>query len=314
MQALVFTAAGRVELLDVADPQPGPGETAVTVHASGICGSELHGFRSVGMRVPPLVMGHEFAGTTTAGNRVVINPLITCGTCDSCLRGQAQVCRSRGLLGVNRAGGFAERVVVPDSAVHMLPDEVSWSAAALIEPLANGVHAWALAGDGDKVGVIGAGAIGLVCALVGRARGVEVTISETTGPRRAIAERLGLNVTSELTGEYDVVFDAVGTPATRAASVDLCRPAGTAIWIGLAADEVRLNGNPMVRQEKRVLGSFAYSPADFIESVAMAATIDLTWTTCVPLSQAREMFYSLAEGNTTVAKAVIVPDSVMAAS
>ncbi|ALG10676.1 alcohol dehydrogenase catalytic domain-containing protein [Kibdelosporangium phytohabitans] len=67
MQALVFTAAGRVELLDVADPQPGPGETAVTVHASGICGSELHGFRSVGMRVPPLVMGHEIAGTTTAG-------------------------------------------------------------------------------------------------------------------------------------------------------------------------------------------------------------------------------------------------------
>ncbi|GAA1666053.1 alcohol dehydrogenase catalytic domain-containing protein [Fodinicola feengrottensis] len=311
MHALVFTGAGRVELQNVPPPDAAEDETVVTVRASGICGSELHGFRTVGMRVPPLIMGHEFVGTTDAGDRVVINPLISCQSCDSCLRGEPQVCRTRGLLGVSRPGGFAETVAVPTGALYPLPLGVGWSAATLIEPLANAVHAWSARGDGDRVGVIGAGAIGLVCALVARFHGAEVTVSETSTDRREVAESLGLTVTTALPGEYDTVFDAVGAQVTRVSAIERCRPAGTAVWLGLAADDVQLAGNPVVRQEKRIVGSFAYTPADFAAAVDLATTLDLSWTTDVPLSEADAAFYSLANGNTAIAKAVIVPDSVV---
>ena len=108
MRALVFTAPSVVELQDVDEPLPGDGDVIVDVKASGICGSELHGFRSLGFRKPPLVMGHEIVGADAAGRRVAVNPLLSCGQCDLCSRGLPQVCRERGLLGVHRPGGFAE--------------------------------------------------------------------------------------------------------------------------------------------------------------------------------------------------------------
>src|SRR5262249_40508512 len=148
----------------------------------------LHGFRSVGMRRPPLIMGHEFAGRTPDDARVVVNPLHTCGRCPACRAGRTPVCQNRQLLGVHRAGGFAEQVAVPADSVHALPHSLDGTAAALIEPLANAVHAWRLAMPGPAttaanqatesptadsaaqassgaVAILGAGAIGLVCLL-----------------------------------------------------------------------------------------------------------------------------------------------------
>lgn len=309
MQALVFTAPGRVELLDVAAPQPDPGETLVQVRASGICGSELHGFRAVGMRVPPLVMGHEFAGLTEDGRRVVVNPLITCGHCAACRRGEPQVCRSRQLLGAHRAGGFGQLAAVPLSALHALPDAISWSAATLVEPLANAVHAWDHVPDGvGSAAVIGAGSIGLLCAQVGRLLGVEVVVTEPSPHRRAVAESLGLTVVDALEGEYDAVLDAVGLEATRRLSIEHCRPAGTSVWVGLGADATSLAGQDVVRWERRILGTFAYSPANFARAVELAADLDLSWTTDVPLSDSERVFMSLAEGATDIVKAAIVPD------
>ena len=131
MKALVFTAPGVVEIQEVPDVVAGDGEVVVHVDRAGICGSELHGIQTPGFRVPPLVMGHEFVGRLDDGRRVAINPLTSCGECDLCRRGRTQLCRSRQLLGVHRAGGFAERVAVPQNAVHEIP-----------EPIANAVHAW----------------------------------------------------------------------------------------------------------------------------------------------------------------------------
>jgi threonine dehydrogenase-like Zn-dependent dehydrogenase len=108
MRALVYTSAGQVQVRDEPSPVPGPDEELLTVNASGICGSELHGFRQPGMRKPPLIMGHEFVGRTRDDRRVVVNPLIVCGTCDGCVAGRPQVCRHRALVGVHRPGGFAE--------------------------------------------------------------------------------------------------------------------------------------------------------------------------------------------------------------
>src|SRR5690348_13195678 len=211
VKALVFTAPGQVELLDVPEPDPAPGEVVVEVRAAGICGSELHGARRPGFRQPPLIMGHEFAGTA-GGEAVVVNPILSCGHCPECRRGLRHVCREREIIGVHRAGGFAERVAVPATALRPLPPGLPWEAAALIEPAANAVHAWNqagralgaggdLGGGGDlgaegavgaRVAVIGCGAIGLLCAataLSGGAARVEVT--DLSPARLAAAQRLG---------------------------------------------------------------------------------------------------------------------------
>jgi threonine dehydrogenase-like Zn-dependent dehydrogenase len=311
VRALVFTAPSVVEMQDVDEPDPGEDEVVLDVKGSGICGSELHGFRSLGFRKPPLVMGHEVVGIDGAGRRVAVNPLLSCGTCDLCRRGLPQVCRERGLLGVHRPGGFAERVAVPAAALHVLPDGVDWEAAAMIEPLANAVHALRQAPDvrAARVGVIGAGAIGLLCLLVARRLGAgSVTVVDPSQGRLATATRLGADATGpSLVEEYDVVVDAVGLPATRADSVLRVRPGGHAVWIGLARAEATIDGNDLVRGERHVVGSFAYRPEEFAEAVALSAECDLGWSTGVPLEDAQRVFMALAEGRSDIVRAVLRP-------
>ena len=320
MKALVFTAPGRVELLDVPEPEAAPGEVLVEVRAAGICGSELHGARRPGFRKPPLIMGHEFAGTSAGGEAVVINPILSCGRCAECRRGLRHVCRERQIIGVHRAGGFAERVAVPVSALRPLPPGLPWEAAALIEPAANAVHAWNQAGralggsgaggaGGARVAVIGCGAIGLLCAataLSGGAGRVEVT--DLSPARLAAAQRLGAEVAgADLSGEYDVVIDAVGSAATRAASVDHQRPGGVAVWLGLAEEEAGFDANALIRSEKRVLGSFAYRDEEFAQATARIGDWDLTWAAGYPLAAAAEIFTDLMNGGLHPLKALLRP-------
>ena len=255
-------------------------------------------------------MGHEFAGTTPDGTRVVVNPLLSCGVCASCTMNRPQVCRSRQLLGVTRPGGFAERVSVPRSSLHRLPDDLSWSAAALIEPLANAVHAWTRVPDlPEEVAIIGAGPIGLACGLVARARGAAVTLYETAPARGRAAETLGFTTRESMStaDEFEVIVDAVGSAGTRDTSTRHTVPGGTAIWLGLATDSVELAGNGLVRGERSIAGSFAYRPADFAAAVALAGSLDLGWATDIPLADAETTFYALAAGRNDIIKAVLVP-------
>ena len=326
VKALVFTAPGQVELLDVPEPDPAPGEVLVEVRAAGICGSELHGARRPGFRQPPLIMGHEFAGIGAGGEAVVVNPILSCGRCAECRRGLRHVCREREIIGVHRAGGFAERVAVPASALRPLPAGLPWEAAALIEPAANAVHAWNQAGraldasgaggadgapgaEGARVAVIGCGAIGLLCAataLSGGAGRVEVT--DLSPARLAAAQRLGAEVADPgLSGEYDVVIDAVGSAATRAASVAHQRPGGVAVWLGLAEEEAGFDANALIRSEKRVLGSFAYSDEEFAQAISRIQDWDLTWAAGYPLAAAAGIFTDLMNGGLHPLKALLLP-------
>jgi threonine dehydrogenase-like Zn-dependent dehydrogenase len=323
VKALVFTAPGQVELLDVPEPEPAPGEVLVEVRAAGICGSELHGARRPGFRQPPLIMGHEFAGVGASGEAVVVNPILSCGRCAECRRGLRHVCRERQIIGVHRAGGFAERVAVPASALRPLPPGLPWDAAALIEPAANAIHAWNQAGQalgasgtpgadgaqGARVAVIGCGAIGLLCAataLSGGAGRVEVT--DLSPARLAAAQRLGAEVADPgLSGEYDVVIDAVGSAATRAASVAHQRPGGVAVWLGLAEEEAGFDANALIRSEKRVLGSFAYRDEEFAQATAQIQDWDLTWAAGYPLNAAAEIFTDLMNGGLHPLKALLLP-------
>jgi threonine dehydrogenase-like Zn-dependent dehydrogenase len=302
-----------VELLDVPEPDPAPGEVVVEVRAAGICGSELHGARRPGFRQPPLIMGHEFAGIA-GGEAVVVNPILSCGRCPECRRELRHVCREREIIGVHRAGGFAERVAVPASALRPLPPGLPWEAAALIEPAANAVHAWNLAlgavgVECRRVAVIGCGAIGLLCAATALSSGAgQVEVTDLSPARLAAAQRLGAEVADPgLSGQYDVVIDAVGSAATRAASVTHQRPGGVAVWLGLAGEETGFDGNALIRSEKRVVGSFAYRDEEFAQAMARIRYWDLTWAAGYPLAAAAEIFTGLMNGGLDPLKALLRP-------
>jgi len=311
MRAMVFTRLGVVEVQDVPEAESADGQVIIEVERAGICGSELHGIQNPGFRVPPLIMGHEFVGRTLDGQRVAVNPLVSCGECDLCAAGNTQLCRSRKLLGIHVAGGFAERVAVPESCIHDLPDDLDWDRAALIEPVANAVHAWALAGEprGKRIGIIGCGPIGLACLEVSLFNGAaSVECADLSGERRAVALEIGADKVGEsLEGEYDIIFDAVGTGSTRRASVEQLIPGGTTIWLGLGNADPGIDAAHAVRMEKHIRGSFAYSDAQFAQAISMAPHLNLSWSATYPLADGAEIFNTLMGGETTPIKALLHP-------
>src|ERR1017187_2764723 len=157
MKALVLSEYKKLDLIDVPRPEPAAQEVLIRVHACGICGSDVHGFDgSTGRRIPPVIMGHEASGVVASvgsavrnfreGERVTFDSMISCGACDFCRRGAANLCDRRQVLGVSctefrRDGAFAEYVTVPEHIVFRLPDSVSFEHAAMVEPVSVAVHA-----------------------------------------------------------------------------------------------------------------------------------------------------------------------------
>lgn len=310
MTALVFTGPGTVELQDVARPTPADDEIVIDIVACGICGSELHGIRHVGLRQPPLIMGHEIAGTTADGRRVTVNPLFSCGDCDMCARDDVHLCRQRKILGIHRPGAFAQQVAVPAASVSELPHDVDFDTACMIEPLANAVHALRLASPepGSRIGIIGAGTIGLGALLVASRYSPDVSVSDLAPERLEHAAQFGaVHVGPTLEGEFDVIIDAVGAAATHAASIDLLRPGGTAVWIGLLSAESGFDGQEIVRSEKRVIGSYCYTPDDFEQALNLASSVPAGWTTRFDLTEGVEIFEQLMNGRHDLVKAVLRP-------
>src|SRR5690348_9630614 len=180
MKALLLSKYRHLEIADLPNPTPGPGEILVKVAACGICGSDVHGYDgSSGRRIPPIVMGHEAAGTIAAlgagvtgfsrGDRVTFDSTIFCGSCNNCRRGDVNLCDHRQVLGVScgeyrRAGAFAEFVSVPSLILYRLPETLSFTEAAMLEAVSVALHGVSLAqaASHSKALVIGAGMIGLL--------------------------------------------------------------------------------------------------------------------------------------------------------
>src|SRR3954466_14528861 len=248
MKAIVWQGPNEMTVEERPDPDdPGPGELILQPEAVGICGSEVEGYLGhMGNRTPPLVMGHEFAGRVVAagseyasleGARVAVNPLSGCGHCALCLAGHSNVCRDRVLVGVHAPGAFADLVRVRGADARVLPDGVSPRVGALMEPLANGVHALRLGGPAERAVVLGAGTIGLVTAQAALLSGIPyVAVVERQPERLDRALSLGaVEVADER--DFDLVLDAVGAQATRRLGLELLRPAGTMGCLGLAAGD-----------------------------------------------------------------------------
>lgn len=338
MKAMVYTAPGELKILEVDRPTPARGEVVLRVSASGICGSELEGFATRSpRRVPPLIMGHEFGGVVVevgeevisvkVGDLVAVNPLLWCGQCDLCRQGRTNICRDRRLIGMHRPGAFAEYVAVPEKALHLLPFGFTPEMIAMVEPVANAVHALAIAQNPipQTVVVFGAGTIGLFCAQVAKlCGGPRVMVVDINPYRLEVAKKLVANrvvnsqqedlkdAAREVTnGEgFDLAIDAVGISETRAEALNLVRPGGTAVWIGLHSDATSLPGMEAVLYEKRVQGSYAYTNGDFRKAIQLVRDGCLRmeeWARSFPLEQGVEVFYALLRGEADYIKALLVP-------
>lgn len=324
MKALVYPAWGQLEVREVSRPAPKPGEVLVRVAAAGICGSELEGFASRSpRRMPPLIMGHEFCGEVAevgdgvsgyrAGDRVVVNSVISCGRCEDCRDGQTHLCREREVFGMKRAGGFAEFCAVPVSTLLPLPEKVSPLQGALVEPLANGVHALSLTRQRfpETVVVIGAGTIGLMVLQVAKAAGAfRLAAVDTNDRRLEVAQQLGAEpvfnprrddvvaAVREFTRGRgaDLVVDAVGASETRRVAVTTTRPGGETVWLGLHGDPTQLSGFDVVLGERKISGSYAVTPRDLRTAIGLFAhgKIELApWVRPFPLSEGARVFHGL---------------------
>lgn len=324
MRALVYTAARHLDVMDVEMPAVGEGDVLVRVERAGICGSDVQGVATRSpRRTPPLIMGHELIGEVTSaapeagalvGRRVAVNPQIPCRLCPSCRSGHENICQHRELIGGTRPGGFGEYVSVPARCTHVIDDELAADVAVLAEPVATCIHAFRLsplALPGTVV-VLGAGTIGTLACIVARLLGAgRVIVSESVDERRAWADPIADAAVrpEELAdtllagprgGGAALIVDAVGSDATRAASIALLQPGGCAVWLGMHDAEATIPAFDLVVREQSIRGSFAYTNADFESAIDVLAqhpeAFRLPTRTC-SLDEGAGVFEALVAGD-----------------
>jgi L-iditol 2-dehydrogenase len=343
MKALLLSDYGRLDVVDVPMPRPAPDEVLIRVEACGICGSDVHGFDgSSGRRIPPLIMGHEAAGTVAArganvtgfaeGDHVTFDSTIYCGTCEYCRAGEVNLCNNRQVLGVStpefrREGAFAEYVVVPERVMYKLPENVPFAQAAMIEPLAVAVHAVSLAeiGKDTTALVVGAGMIGILVLQVLRDAGCQrVLVVDVDDTRLKLAQELGASETinaktSDTVAEVqrltsgagvDVALEAVGSTPTVKNAVESVRKGGTVVLIGNVVATVELPLQVVVSRQLTLRGSAASSGEypQCIELLARGAVnVDPLITAVAPLEQGAEWFDRLHAREPNLMKVILTP-------
>lgn len=303
-------------LLDTGpEPKPTEGCTLIDVIASGVCGTDIGAFRH-GRPLPDeaVIMGHEILGRVSGSHRrVVVNPIVGCGTCVACSRGITQRCAQRRVIGFHSDGGFAPRVAVPSSNVFDVPPDMSDDRALFTEPLATALHAWRLAApqEGARIAVMGAGAIGLSMALVAASQGmpVEECVDLDLG-RLRLAEQAGVHrVSTALQGsQFDVVFDCVGAGATRHAAVEALTPGGTCVLIGLADATAEIDAASVVAREKTLRGAFAYTPTDFCDASTLSVSVPDGWVKVVTLRESVPLVMGIDSPPEGVVKIAVAPE------
>ena len=283
MRAAVITAPGELETRAFAVPDAGAGQVRIKVAATGVCGTDLHLLHGAFGAQLPLVPGHEIAGVIDQvgpgvlelheGDRVALDPVISCGQCHHCQRGMRHHCLRYQALGVTRAGGFAEYVVAPAENVYTIGD-LSLEVASFAEPL--GCIAWGMKrlepAPASKVLLFGAGPIALLLMQALIASGAsQVTVVEPNAERRRIATQLGASRTLEagpnLSAQlldlepygFDIVTEATGSPRVVEAMLQYAAPGGKIMIYGVAPEEAVVQFSPyeIFRRDLTVIGSFS---------------------------------------------------------
>ena len=311
MRALTYTAPRQVVIQDRPRPVPGPGESEISIAVAGICGSDVSGFLGhSARRNPPLVLGHELVGRRPDGQRVVVNPLLSCGHCSACLSGAQNLCSSWKLLGMDQtAGCYAEYVAIANSQIYPIPDTLPDQRGALVEPLANIVHLFRMASPAPffRMGIVGGGTMGALALLTALRLGVrEILVQDVSEPRLAVVRAMGATLAVNSATEdgrsearrfaadgLDLVLDASGSEAARQSAFDLCRPGGLIVLLGMGKQKSEIDFVTSIRKEHRAVMSFAYTPVDFERSLSLLTSgqVDLTpWTVELPLEEGQKAF------------------------
>jgi threonine dehydrogenase-like Zn-dependent dehydrogenase len=296
-------------------PAPAGDGVRVRVRSAGICGSDLH--MVAGGFLRDVVLGHEVAGVTDDGTPVAIEPLSPCGACAACVRGDYNLCERgpRMIHGVGCDGGMADEMRVPARALVRLPAGIALGDACLVEPLAvvlHGLRRAALRG-GERVAVVGGGAIGLCAVAAARAATREVALEARHDAQRAAGERLGAE--AKAAGTYDLVVDAAGSESSFARAAELARPGGRIALVGSYWTPVAFPGFALCLKEVDVLPASMYGRAGALRDIdAAAALLAVTpelpravISHRFPLAAAPEAFATAADRHAGALKVVLEP-------
>ena len=342
MKAFVKTGnrPGEAGVEDVPFIRPGAGEVSLRVASCGVCGSDVHAFRSdAGFEWvrPPITLGHEFSGTVESvgpgvkwvspGDRVVAVAIQGCGHCETCLAGSTQLCPDRVAVGLSRDGGMAEYAVMPEQHLVPVPEGLDLAVAAVGEPLSVAVHAVDVRAEiesGQRVVVSGPGPIGVFCGMLARLRGAKVLLTgvgQDSESRLPAAERMGLR-TADLSekaledhlrdsfGEYapDVWIESSGSVRALDSALEFVRPGGTVVVVGLYAQEMCFSPTDAVRREISLLFSYSCNYADYqtaLDLLGSGLMDPEPLLSKYSLEEALEAFEAVGKGRTV--KAVLVP-------
>ena len=345
MQAVVLEEKGKMAYRELSTPQPRPGWVLLRVRAASICGSDLHRFVR-GHRVAPLVLGHEAAGEISAvgegvapglvGRHAALIPLVPCHACAQCQAGRFSACPNYSFIGTRQNGCYAEYVELPAGNALLLPDDLTFEAAALVEPSSVARHILDL-GEfqaGQSAVVLGAGSIGLMTVQWLRILGASKIIASDLVPaNRQAALALGAHAALDpqaadlaqevrrLTGGgADLALETAGAPQTLQQSIRAVRPAGAVVCAGNQPPEASLPMTwveELMRGEIRLRGCFMSYSAPFpghewTDSVQALQSGQLDWAGMIshrfPLSQAPQVFAEMASRSFAYRKIILSPD------
>ena len=348
MRVLTLVDWSKLVVSDRHSPTLGDREVLLQVLATGICGSDIHGFTGEnGRRQPGQVMGHETVGRVVAagaavrpddgisvGDIATVNPVIGCKRCAQCLSGDEQACATKVIVGVTSTslGAFAEFMSAPVSNVVALPSTMPVGYGALVEPLAVGYHAIrrGRVASGHAVLVIGGGPIGQACVVAAQRLGARtVVVTEPSPHRRAIITNIGAIAidpdSSSIIAETvamaigqmpDIVIDAVGTNGSLTTAMSCAPLTSTVVLVGMGNPHLDISAFEVSTKERSLVGSFCYSPAEFRETAAWVGTAPETLGNmiggAVDLDGAPAAFTTLAGPDAPTGKVLVFPHGVEA--
>lgn len=335
MKALVKTEPGydKMELKNVEEPQAFDDKVKIKVAFTGICGSDIHTFKGEYLNpTTPVTLGHEFSGTVVevgpavknikVGDRVTSETTYeTCGHCRYCKEKDYNLCSNRKGIGTQQDGSFAEFLISREESVHVLPENVTFEAAALTEPLACCVHAAlekTTIEPTDTVLIVGPGPIGLLLAQVVKSKGATVIMSGITRdmPRLELAKELGIDyivdsltndlnkIVLDLTDGYgaDKVFDCSGALPAVNQALGLTAKKGTFVQVGLFAEKFnKLDEEAIIQREINYVGSRSQKPTSWVIALELLAdgsiNADKMITKVYSLDDWRDAFEAVMAGN-----------------
>lgn len=284
MRALVLTGPGRAVVQDVAPPVAAAGQVVVDVERVGVCGTDVEfytgemAYLSDGQAAYPMRLGHEWCGTVSSvgagvdasvvGLRVTGDTMLGCGRCARCGSGRQHLCEARSEIGIRGGwpGALAEQLIVPLTALHILPEQIDVVAGALVEPGGNALRAVEAARlqAGGRVLICGPGSIGLLAAAFASAVGAEVHLVGIETESLAFAEGLGYGNASTMSAlpaaPFDAVIDASNGADVPRAALELVEPGGRVVFIGIAGRPSNVDTRTLVLKDLTAIGILSASP------------------------------------------------------